>query len=227
MAKIGHRTLTKSQSNQIKDQVLIELFSIKEVMKKKIERFKTEIERFYWRDESKFSTKDCLTEISSLYNEILIDLKHIMSLEDLEGETDWEEINELIETVMELKSENLYIFKNGQWKMDKSTMDKSTLDTTMRSTLGTMTLGTMRSTMDNHEDRKGTQLGNFNFSDDKEGMISTGNHKPAMKIDPGLDNLTGTNLIVKQQGAKQDEQTSGDNVAFNVLEHGDTALWAI
>ena len=56
-------------------------------MKKKIERFKTEIERFYWRDEWEFSTKDCLTEISSLYNEILIDL---MSLEDLDlkGETD-------------------------------------------------------------------------------------------------------------------------------------------
>ena len=51
--------------------------------------------------------------------------------------------------------------------------------------------------MDNHKDRKGTQLGNFNFSDDKEEMISTGNHKPAMKIDPGLDNLTATNLIVK------------------------------
>ena len=83
-------------------------------------------------------------------------------------------------------------------------------------------------TMDNHEDRKGTQLGNFNFSDDKEGMISTGNHKPAMKIDPGLDDLTGTNLIVQQQGTKQDEQTSGDNVALDVLEHnGDTAEFEV
>ena len=30
-------------------------------MKKKKERLKTEIERFYWRDEWGFSTKDCLT----------------------------------------------------------------------------------------------------------------------------------------------------------------------
>ena len=52
-----------------------------------------------------------MTEISSLYKEVLIDLKHIIGLEDLKGETDWEEINELIETVMELKSENMYIFK--------------------------------------------------------------------------------------------------------------------
>ena len=41
--------------------------------------------------------------------------------------------------------------------------------------------GGVRSNMDNHKDRKGTQLGNFNFSDDKEGMISTGNHKTAMR----------------------------------------------
>ena len=165
LAKIGHRTLTKGQNNQIKDQFLIELFSVKEVMKKKIERFKTEIERFYWRDEWEFSTKDCLTEISSLYNEILIDLKHIMSLEDLKGETDWDEINELIETVMELelKSENLYIFKkekSGNHKLAmRNTMDKITLDTTMRSTLGTMTLGTMRSTMDKEEMRSSYKEG--------------------------------------------------------------------
>ena len=64
MAKIGHRTLTKGQSNKITDQFSTELFSVKEVIKKKIEIFKTEIERFYWRDEWGFSTKDCLTEIS-------------------------------------------------------------------------------------------------------------------------------------------------------------------
>ena len=56
-----------------------------------------------------------MTEISSLYKEVLIDLKHIIGLEDLKGETDWEEINELIETVMELKSENMYIFKKEKY----------------------------------------------------------------------------------------------------------------
>ena len=151
MAKIGHRTLTKGQSNKITDQFSTELFSVKEVIKKKIEIFKTEIERFYWRDEWGFSTKDCLTEISSLYKEVLIDLKHIIGLEDLKGETDWEEINELIETVMELKSENMYIFKKEKY-----------------------------GNHDNHEDRKeAPNLGKHKIneapkisSDDKEEMIS-------------------------------------------------------
>ena len=58
MAKIGHRTLTKGQSNEITDQFSIEFFSGKEVIKKKIERFKTEIERFYWRNEWGFFTQD-------------------------------------------------------------------------------------------------------------------------------------------------------------------------
>ena len=73
-------------------------------------------------------------------------------------------------------------------------------------------------------------MGNFNSSDDKEGMISTENHEPSMKIDVGLDDLTGTKgdehttlmtqckegaqLIVLQQGTKQDEQTSRDNVNY-------------
>ena len=51
----------------------------------------------------------------------------------------------------------------------------------MRRTLGTMTLGTMRSTMDNHEDRKeAPNLGKHKIneapklsSDDKEEMISS------------------------------------------------------
>ena len=70
MAKIGHRTLTEGQSNKLTDQFSIELFSLKEVIKKKIEILTTEIEHFYWRDEWGFSTKDCLTEISLLYKGI-------------------------------------------------------------------------------------------------------------------------------------------------------------
>ena len=154
-------TLTEiGQSNQINDQFLIELFSRKELIRRKIEIFKTEIERFYWREEYGFSTRDCLTEISLSYNEILMDLKEMVkSFEDLigqEGETDWEEeIYEYIETVMELKFKNLHIFKKIVQKREKSRNHKPT----MRSTMGTMrstldntmrsTLGTMRSTLDN------------------------------------------------------------------------------
>ena len=127
LAKIGHRRLTKGQSNQIKDQFLIELFSVKEVMEKKMERLKTEIERFYWRDEWGFSTKECFADISLLYKEIVMDLNYTRetwSLEDLEGETDWEEIDELMDTLVELKSKNLNIFNKenfGNHKNDEQT----------------------------------------------------------------------------------------------------------
>ena len=113
LAKIGHKTLTNSQSNQMKDQFLMELFSVKEVMKEKMERLTTEIERFNWRDEWGFSTKECFSDISLLYKGIVMDLNYTRetwSWEDLEGETDWEEIDELMDTLVELKSKNLNIF---------------------------------------------------------------------------------------------------------------------
>ena len=47
MAKIGHRTLTKGQSNKITDQFSTELF----FLKKKLEILKTRITQFYWRVE--------------------------------------------------------------------------------------------------------------------------------------------------------------------------------
>ena len=36
MAKIGHRTLTEGQSNKLTDQFSIELFSLKEVNKRRL-----------------------------------------------------------------------------------------------------------------------------------------------------------------------------------------------
>ena len=82
MANTGQITLTEiGQSNQIKkqnDQFLIELFSRKELLRRKIERFKTEIRRFYWREEYGFSTRDCLTEIALSYDEIKTDLKELL-----------------------------------------------------------------------------------------------------------------------------------------------------
>ena len=86
MANTGQITLTKiGQSNQIKnDQFLIELFSRKEL---KIERLKTEIRRFYWREEYGFSTRDCLTEIALSYDEIKTELEELVeSLEDQIGQ---------------------------------------------------------------------------------------------------------------------------------------------
>ena len=76
-----------------------------------MEILKTEIAKFYWRVKWGFSTQDCSTGISSLYEEVLIDMNHMINLEDMEEETNWEEINDLFETVMKLKSGNMDIFK--------------------------------------------------------------------------------------------------------------------
>ena len=69
-----------------------------------MEILKTRIAQFYWRVEWGFSTRDCSTGISSLYEEVLIDMNHMINLEDMEEETDWEEtdweeINDLFKTV--------------------------------------------------------------------------------------------------------------------------------
>ena len=106
-------------------------------------RFKTKIERLNWRDVWGFSTKDCLTEISLLYKGIVMDLNYTRetwSWEDLEGETDWEEIDELIDTLVELKSKNLNIFNKENFGNHKKP--------DMRSKLGNM-----ESTMDKEEMR--------------------------------------------------------------------------
>ena len=111
MAKISYKTLAEGQSNKLTDQFSKELF----FLKKKMEILKTRIAQFYWRVEREFSTQDCLTGISSLYEEVLIYMNH-MTMEDMEEEqdweeTDWEEINDLFKTVRKLKSENMEIFK--------------------------------------------------------------------------------------------------------------------
>ena len=73
MANIGQITLTeRGQSNQIKkqnDQDLIDLFKRKELLRRRIERLKTEIRKFYWREENGFSTRNCLTKIALSYDE--------------------------------------------------------------------------------------------------------------------------------------------------------------
>ena len=88
MANTGNITLTKTgQSNQIKkqnDQYLIDLFS---QLRGRMKRFKTEIRKFYWREEYGLSTRDCLTEIALSYDEIKTDLKELVdSFEDQIGQ---------------------------------------------------------------------------------------------------------------------------------------------
>ena len=107
MAKIGHKTLTEGQSNKLTDQFSKELF----FLKKKLEILKTRITQFHWRVEWEVSTRECLTGILSLYEEILIDMNH-MIMKDMEEEQDWEEtdleeISELFKKVRQLKSENM------------------------------------------------------------------------------------------------------------------------
>ena len=103
MAKISCKTLAEGQST---DQFSKELF----FLKKKLEILKTRIKQFHWRVEWEVSTRECLTGILSLYEEILIDMNH-MIMKDMEEEQDWEEtylkeISELFETVRKLnKSE--------------------------------------------------------------------------------------------------------------------------
>ena len=127
MAKISYKMLAEGQSNKLTDQFSKELF----FLKKKMEILKTRIAQFYWRVEWEFSTRDCLTGISSLYEEVLIDMNH-MIMEDMEEETDWEEtdweeINDLFKTVRKLKSENMEIFKekHGNHKTAEEEMRSS------------------------------------------------------------------------------------------------------
>ena len=96
-----------------------------------MEILKTRIAQFYWRVEWEFSTRDCLTGISSLYEEVLIDMNH-MIMEDMEEETDWEEtdweeINDLFKTVRKIKSENMEVFKekHGNQKTAEEEMRSS------------------------------------------------------------------------------------------------------
>ena len=135
MAKTGQITLTKiGQSNQINDQFLIELFSRKELVRRKIERFKTEIERFYWREEYGFSTRDCLTEIALSYDEITTELGELVdSFEDQigqAGEIDWEEeLYEIVKYLIGLKSKNIHIFRKIILNSDKSSNHKKSRTT--------------------------------------------------------------------------------------------------
>ena len=109
---------------------LIDLFSRKELLRGRIERFKTEIRKLYWREENGFSTRNCLTEIALSYDEIKTDLKELVdSFEDQigqAGEIDWEEeLYEYLKTVMELKSKNLYIFRKIVQNSEKFRNHKS------------------------------------------------------------------------------------------------------
>ena len=107
MAKISCKTLATGLST---DQFSTELF----FLQKKLEILKTRITQFHQRGE--VSTRDGLTGVLSLYEEVIIDLNH-MIMKDTEEEQDWEEtdfeeISELFETVRKLKkSENTESFK--------------------------------------------------------------------------------------------------------------------
>ena len=132
---------------------LLQLFSVKEVMKEKMERLTAEIERFNWRDEWGFSTKQCFTDISLLYKGIVMDLNYTRetwSLEDLEGETDWEEIDELMDTLVELKSKNLNIFNKENFGNHKKPAMRSKP-------------GNMESTMEKEEMRSSYKEGGKNL----------------------------------------------------------------
>ena len=107
MAKISCKTLATGLST---DQFSTELF----FLQKKLEILKTRITQFHQRGE--VSTRDGLTGVLSLYEEVIIDLNH-MIMKDTEEEQDWEEtdfeeISELFKTVRKLKkSENTESFK--------------------------------------------------------------------------------------------------------------------
>ena len=108
MAKISCKTLAKGLST---DQFSTELF----FLKKKLEILKTRITQFHQRVEGEVSTRDGLTGVLSLYEEVIIDL-NLMMMKDTKEEQDWEEtdleeISELFKTVRKLKSENTESFK--------------------------------------------------------------------------------------------------------------------
>ena len=109
MAKISCKTLAKGLST---DQFSTELF----FLQKKLEILKTRITQFHQRIEGEVSTRDGLTGVLSLYEEVLIEMNH-MIMKDTEEEQDWEEtdfeeISELFKTVRKLKtSENTESFK--------------------------------------------------------------------------------------------------------------------
>ena len=108
MAKISCKTLATGLST---DQFFSrELF----FLHKKLEILKTRITQFHQRGE--VSTRDGLTGVLSLYEEVIIEMNH-MIMKDTEEEQDWEEtdfeeISELFKTVRKLKkSENTESFK--------------------------------------------------------------------------------------------------------------------
>ena len=94
MAKISCKTLATGLST---DQFSTELF----FLQKKLEILKTRITQFHQRGE--VSTRDGLTGVLSLYEEVIIEMNH-MIMKDTEEEQDWEEtdfeeISELFKTV--------------------------------------------------------------------------------------------------------------------------------
>ena len=142
---------------------------------------KTEIRKFYWREENGFSTRNCLTEIDLSYDEIKTELEELVeSFEDQigqAGETDWEEeLPEIVEYFIGLKSKNLHIFRKIIQNSEKSRNHKKS-----RTTPKTATRDLDKSDAHFSEVQQGTkQVGNWQVrleKSEKEEMVSSGESK--------------------------------------------------